>query len=264
MAYLLDKRKEEARRRLLLLAGIEDPGTVAGLERIGVASGWRCLEVGGGAGTIAAWLAERVAPGGTVVATDIEPTFLEPLASASMEVRRHDVAADALEEEAFDLVHVRNVLVHVPEREAVLGKLAAALRPGGWLLVEELDRVTDGPDPTAPERMQALYRKVVGEIYAFVREAGLDPTFGGKLFGLVRGLGLEEVHAEGRSHVFRGDPDRDVSAHVPAFIELEDAIVARGAVSAAEFAEFVALTRNPDFAWREGLTVACRGRKARR
>jgi hypothetical protein len=109
--------------------------------------------------------------------------------------------------------------------------------------------------------MRALYTKVVGEIYGFVCEKGLDPTFGSRLFGRLRGLGLTDLNGEGRVHVYRGHPDRDVSPHVPAFVELKDLIVARGNVTRAEFEEFIALTRNPDFAWREGLTMAVWGRK---
>jgi SAM-dependent methyltransferase len=259
MSYMLDKEKEEAARRLSLLARIEDPGTIACLERIPIRSGWRCLEIGAGAGTIARWLSER----GTVVATDIDTTFLEPLRSETLEVRRHDVVKDDLESAAFDLVHLRNVLVHLPEREAVLEKLHGALKPGGYLLAEDLDVVTDCADPNAPEAMQSLYAKVVGEIYRFVGEAGLDVTFGRRLPGLLRRLGFEEVQAEGRAHFFRGHPTEPSSAHVPAFAELKEPIVARGSVSAEEFDRFLGLSRNPEFSWREGLTVASWGRKKR-
>lgn len=261
MGYQLDKDRAEALRRLRLLARIEDPGTIACLERIGVATGWRCLEVGAGAGTIAQWLARRVGATGRVVATDIDTTLLEPLAEPPLEVVRHDVVRDDLEPDSFDLVHARQVLMHLPEREAVLVKLAAAVRPGGFLLVEDTDASTDGPDPTVAEAMRALYRKVVGEIYAFVVSRGIDPEFGARLFGLFGRLGLADVRAEGRLRVYRGDPDEDASSHVPAFIELRDPILARGTVTAREFDEFVALTRNPAFAWREGLTVAAWGRK---
>lgn len=261
MAYLLDKEAREARRRLELLARIEDPGSIACLERVGVRKGFRCLEVGAGAGSVARWLCDRVRPGGRVVATDIETRFLEPLGSPVLEVRRHDIVSDALERDAFDLVHARHVLVHVPEREAALEKLVDAVKPGGWIVLEEIDRTTDAPDSTAPDSMRALYDKVVGEIYAFVSEKGLDPTFGARLFGLLRRLGLTDLNGEGRAHLYRGHPQEDVSPHVVAFVELKDLIVARGKVTAEEFDDFIALTRSPDFAWREGLTMAVWGRK---
>jgi trans-aconitate methyltransferase len=37
------------------------------------------------------------------------------------------------------LVHARLVLVHIAERERVLRRLVSALRPGGWLLIEDAD-----------------------------------------------------------------------------------------------------------------------------
>ncbi|HZM84459.1 MAG TPA: class I SAM-dependent methyltransferase [Candidatus Limnocylindrales bacterium] len=40
---------------------------------------------------------------------------------------------------AFDVIHARAVLTHLPERDEVLARLVAALRPGGWLLIEDVD-----------------------------------------------------------------------------------------------------------------------------
>lgn len=261
MSYQLDRNRKEALRRLLLLARDEDPGTIRCLERLGVEPGWRCLEVGAGAGTIAEWLAAKVGPEGSVIATDLDTTLLEPLAGPSLEILEHDIVNDALESESFDLIHARQVLMHLPERTAVLGKLAEALRPGGWLLIEDSDASTDGPDPTAQLEMQALYKKVVREIYDFVVDKGVDPRFGGKIFGLLRRLGFESLEAEGRLRVYRGDPDEDASSHVPAFVELRDLILERGSVTEEEFDDFLELTRDPDFSWREGLTIAAWGRK---
>src|SRR5215472_17378843 len=49
----------EEHERLMLIERAYDTFTVAHLERTGVAKGWRCLEVGAGAGSIAVWLAQR-------------------------------------------------------------------------------------------------------------------------------------------------------------------------------------------------------------
>jgi len=51
-----------------------------------------------------------------------------------VDVRRIDVAADELPRGAFDFVHTRHVLIHLPSRDEVLARLADALRPGGVLL----------------------------------------------------------------------------------------------------------------------------------
>jgi 2-polyprenyl-3-methyl-5-hydroxy-6-metoxy-1,4-benzoquinol methylase len=98
---------------------------------LGLTSGWQCLELGAGAGSIACWLAARVGPSGQVVATDIDPRFLQDLKLPNLEVRRHDIRTDALEREAYDLVHCRNLLVHLPDPEQMARRMVAALRPGG-------------------------------------------------------------------------------------------------------------------------------------
>jgi 2-polyprenyl-3-methyl-5-hydroxy-6-metoxy-1,4-benzoquinol methylase len=98
--------------------------------------------VGAGGGSIAEWLAGQVGPDGRVLATDIDTRFLEQLShKKNVEVRRHDIVSDSLPERAFDLVHARLVLLHLPERDRVLGRMAAALKPGGWLLTEEFVRL---------------------------------------------------------------------------------------------------------------------------
>ena len=103
-------------------------------------AGAACLEIGAGGGSIAIWLADLVGPSGRVVATDIDVRSLEAIdRSPSLEVRRHDVVQDPLEVGQFDLVHARLVLEHLPERDAVLTKLVRALRPGGWIVIEDVD-----------------------------------------------------------------------------------------------------------------------------
>ena len=92
---------------------------------------WNCLEVGEGGGSIAKWLCERVTSTGHVLVTDIDTRFLEQLRLPNLEVRQHNIVTDPLPERAFDLVHARLVLAHVPERNMALRKLISVLRPGG-------------------------------------------------------------------------------------------------------------------------------------
>ena len=60
MTYLLDNAAPQAPDRFRALAELYDAGTIGHLERCGIADGWRCLEVGGGGGSIARWLAPRI------------------------------------------------------------------------------------------------------------------------------------------------------------------------------------------------------------
>jgi ubiquinone/menaquinone biosynthesis C-methylase UbiE len=116
-----------------------DPGTIRRVVGIGVTDGWSCLEVGAGAGSIARWLAHRVGPTGWVIATDLDTRFLEDAVEANLAVWRHDLTRDPLPAAQFDLVHVRWLLDLLPQRESLVKKLVTALKPSGWLLVEEPD-----------------------------------------------------------------------------------------------------------------------------
>src|SRR5688572_25531187 len=129
----------EERRRLELLEQCLDPMTTRSLDAIGVQPGWRCLEVGGGGGSVTRMLCERVGPAGRVAAVDLDTRFLEEIQDQNLDVYRQDIVADGLPGDAYDLIHARLLLMHLPTREKVLEQMAATLRPGGWLLIEEMD-----------------------------------------------------------------------------------------------------------------------------
>lgn len=186
------------RARLRAAEELLDEGTIRVLDRLGVRSGWRCLEVGAGGGSIASWLAARQAD---VVATDVDTRALEGLDGPHLEVRQHDVVREPLEAEAYDLVHARLVLEHLPEREMVLGKLVGALRPGGWLVVEDVDYVSAIPVSELGAREHAHTQQVRLDAFA---GTGIDPYYGRRLPECLRGAGLHEVGNEARAWVMLG------------------------------------------------------------
>jgi len=125
--------------RLRLMSGLLDPSSKFHLLRIGVTTGWHCLEIGAGNGSLSRWLAQRVGPTGHVVASDIHADLMEGIAGGNLEVRRFDVVRDEPPDAPYDLVAIRALLHHLPERRAVVGKMARWLKPGGWLFVQEPD-----------------------------------------------------------------------------------------------------------------------------
>src|SRR6202046_5508001 len=114
--YGLDNAWRKALARLRSLEQWLDPATIRHPHARGVGGGWRCLEVAAGAGSVARWLCGQVCPGGDVVATDIDTRFLETHRETNLRVLRHDITADDLPPAAFDLVHCRLVLAHLPDR----------------------------------------------------------------------------------------------------------------------------------------------------
>ena len=84
--------EELERARLALLEDFCDPHTARQLDATGVAEGWRCLDVGAGAGSATRLLAERVGHAGSVLAVEFEATPDSSRASGSLcgGVRRHN------------------------------------------------------------------------------------------------------------------------------------------------------------------------------
>ena len=70
MPYLFDEATRVERERLAAIEAGLDPFSMECLQKIGVATGWRCAEIGAGGGSIAEWLCRQVGPSGRVVATD--------------------------------------------------------------------------------------------------------------------------------------------------------------------------------------------------
>ena len=196
--YLYDQGWHDERARLAGIEALWDAGTQA-LLAAAAAPGARVLEAGAGGGSITAWLAEQVKPHGKVLALDLDVRFVEPLASDVVEVRQGDLVADDLPEEAFDLVHARLLLEHLPQRDAVLDKLVASLRPGGTLVVEDYDWTAFGFE----DADEAEERSVDG-ILQLMTIAGFDRAYGRRVVSALAARGLEDVEGEGRSLVIDG------------------------------------------------------------
>jgi len=244
-AYILDNAGREASVRFDALAAMYDPGTIRHLEERGVTSGWHCLEVGGGGGSIAAWLAARVGPAGRVVVTDIDPRFLEALQVPNLEVRRHDIVNDALPEGTFDLVHSRLVLLHLPEREKALARMIAALKPGGWLVDEEFDAASMLPNPAAnPGEVLLKTHVAMRQVMA---DRGVDDGyFARRLFGRLRANGLVDVAAEASIFMWQsGSPG--VSLLRANYEQLHSSMIDAGYITEEEFEQDLARLDDPGF-----------------
>ena len=198
-AYTLDNAWRAARERLECLEAGADPYTAEHLDKVGVAPGWSCLEVGAGGGSVVRMLCDRVGADGRVLAVDLEPTLLAGLEAPNLEVRRLDVVVDEMPEAEFDLVHARAVLMHIPQRAAVLPRLVGALRPGGVLLLEEMDLTpTFQADDVLRTTLDAMYRPLLEA------DAGLDLCWAATVPELLEPAGLVGVQSLRERVTFTG------------------------------------------------------------
>jgi SAM-dependent methyltransferase len=194
--YLLDNQQTEAGRRFEALAELFDPVTFRHIAGLGITTGWRCWEVGAGGTSVPAWLTGQVGASGRVLATDIDPAWM-PRSGAPFEVLRHDVGVDEPPAGPFDLVHARLVLVHVPRRASALAAMVRALRPGGWLLLEDADPALQPlicPDESGAA--EALANRLRQGFRALLAQRGADLAFGRTLPRLLREAGLVDVEAD--------------------------------------------------------------------
>lgn len=195
--YLLENRHEQAGLRLKALSALFDETSFQHMLRLGLASSWHCWEVGAGGASVPMRLGREVGPDGLVIATDIDVRWAKASSQANVRVIGHDVVHDLSPEGPFDLIHARLVLVHIPEREAVLRKLAGALRPGGWLLIEDADTALQPLaciDETGPE--QILANRIRRGFRQLMKDRGVDLAWGRTLPRLLREAGLQNVMAD--------------------------------------------------------------------
>jgi SAM-dependent methyltransferase len=231
------------RARLLHLAETYDPRTRAVITRLGIGPGWRCLDVGAGAGTIGRWMAEQVGPTGRVLATDVDPRFLPP-SSGVLETAHHDVVNEPLPVAAFDLINARSILQHLAQREVVLDKLIAALAPGGWIVVQDGDWIQFDAQEL-PEPFRSVVEVMHGDNAA---RHGADLYWGRRLLPALRARGLDDVRAEGTViTMVAGEPSAET------FVKVLDRAVPRlleiGPFDLPTLQLAIAQARTPGFAF---------------
>jgi SAM-dependent methyltransferase len=154
--YTLAAKGREAAEsaRLEMLQQLFDGVTA---ERLAcIQPGWRALEVAAGGGSVAKLISDRIGPDGRIVATDID---IGPSAHVSLPngaFLTHNMLTDPLDPlggpSSFDFVHARFFVQHIyPHEQAVISRMAELLKPGGWLMIEDLDAATMAAgDPDHP------------------------------------------------------------------------------------------------------------------
>ena len=115
------------------------------LDNLDLVPGMQVLDVGCGPGRVTVPAARRVGPGGEVVALDVQPSMLQKLKEradayglGNIRLVLSGIGQGALESNAFDRALLVTVLGEVPDREAALREMYAALKTGGVLSVSEV------------------------------------------------------------------------------------------------------------------------------
>jgi SAM-dependent methyltransferase len=254
--YVFNPTWDLETERLITNEAIWDPGTIERFERLGVDRGWACLEVGAGAGGAAEWLTERVGSTGRVVAADLEVGRLDRLAGRGVEILRNDLRTEELPAESFDLVHARMLIQHLQDREAAVARLIRALRPGGWLFVED----TDSLPLFRSYKSERFLTDIKESGYGLMRQAGHEPRGGHFDLEIALNSELTEVSAEGRVVMVHGGSEQ--ARHYQLWLEfMRSKIVAAGLLTDARIDEAIAEMGDPANRWLSQVLISTFGRK---
>ena len=182
------------RERLKVLSRVMQPTTLSLLQRAGIRPGMTCADMGCGSGDVSFDLARLVSPGGHVVGMDIDEVKLD--------LARKDASTQQLDniefrcvniietgpDTKFDFVFARFLLTHLKDPAEALKKIRQAMKPGGTLVVADIDfrGYFSWPHCEAVARYVELYTETV-------KRRGGDPHIGPRLPSLLSEAGFESV-----------------------------------------------------------------------
>jgi SAM-dependent methyltransferase len=251
--YVLGHHLKGEAKRLALMSRLLDPMHRRHIESLNVVRpGARTLEVGCGNGSISAWLARRVSPGGKAVAFDLDLSLIG-VRAPNLELRQGDIVADPVERRSFDLVTARAVLHHVMDAEAAIRNLVASLRSGGALLLIEPDFL---PVSIAePPEVRAFWDGWL----AWSRERGIEYQIGRTLALRLAALGLTQINGTAETAIYNGgSPWADY--WMQTITELRDDLIGSGKLNDALVDTFLGYCADPNW-WTQTIAftaVHCR------
>ena len=201
------------------------------LDRIGIQSGWRVIDVGCGPLGILDSLSQRVGVRGEVVGLEYVPRFAKAasaeivrLGLTNVRVIQADALTSGLARNSFDFAHERLVM------EAILSEMVALVRDAGIVAVEEVDDASWLCYPSHPSW------DILVEIYhsAFGRHGG-NVFFGRRLPEMLRSVGLEDVQC--KVHVDIVQPHGSRRKHLLSLLaSLHDKVISLGLMAENELA----------------------------
>lgn len=227
------KGGEVGRARLAVLAKALAPTTERHLDRAGSLTGLTVVDVGCGGGDVTFALARRVGAKGRVIGIDLDE---EKLGWARAEARAQGLAHVRFETTnvtqpwpvaSVDLVYARFILTHLREPQAMLAQALAALKPGGRILIEDIDFLGHFASPECPavDRYVELYMKLS-------RHRGGDPLVGRRLGLLLETAGYAGVETALIQPFARQSGAKDIA--ILTFAAISEGLIAEEIASRSE------------------------------
>jgi SAM-dependent methyltransferase len=220
-------------QRMNLLAAVRGPTTLALLDSVNLPKGARCVDLGCGGGHVAMALARRVGPSGSVVGIDLDCELL----SAARDIAAADgldnvefrvASAEDLSEADFDLAFSRLLFMHLPDPDAVASLMVHAVRPGGFVVVEDAEFSTCFTYPSCPayDRWVNWYRETV-------RRTGADADIGPRLPSILRAVHVDVLGVRIVQEAFLDGPCKRLQEL--SMLKQKSAVISAGLATADEY-----------------------------
>jgi ubiquinone/menaquinone biosynthesis C-methylase UbiE len=260
--YVFQRVEDQSElERLRMIERVFDPASRRRLLATGLQAGWRCLEVGPGAGSIMIWMGDMVGATGQVVAVDLDPKFLGELGQSNMEIVRADIRTAPLAEQSFDLVHARYVLIHISDYEIALNRMLDCLKPGGWLVLEEPDFSASRGITGSSEQLKAV-QKVNDAIKVMFERLGMDYSLGQKMPVLLQARRLQSLTVENDApHSVGGS--RMATIMNMSTIQLREKYLATGVVEQSDLEQYCRFAEDPNSWAIYYATITVSGQKSK-
>lgn len=229
---------DAALERLELLARIFWPTTQALLNRNAALGAGRFLDVGCGIGDVACRVAS--AGVGMAVGVDVNGDVVEAArerckgrpGSISFVVAGLEDLGSVPELADFDVVYARCLVSHTSEPADSLASLCAAAKPGGLILVEDVqvDAVWSSPPSEALNRHAFLYM-------AAATGLGARPDVAPEVAPLLRGLNATDVTVDVLQPLLREPADLQI--HARTMEAIAEPVIAQGLATSEEVGRLV-------------------------
>ena len=243
MGNYIFEQQSEARefQRLQLLEAANDPTTIDMLGKIKIQSGWSCLEIGAGAGSILRWLGQRVGPSGLAVGVDKTIRYLQDFTSAPFQIHQGTLPEIPLSH-VFDLIHGRYILIHNQADRDILRNVFSLLKPGGWALFEEPDFTSATLMNHDVDNSQARVNRAICQMFM---NAGLDPSYALGLPPKLEHIGFRVERAQSIMHLCPGNSPIAKVIGESALV-LEKHYCDTGLCSPEDIRQYVKLSQDPN------------------
>jgi ubiquinone/menaquinone biosynthesis C-methylase UbiE len=207
-SYFLGADDSE-RARLLAQGEIHRAETEALFDRLEIPAGGRAIDFGCGPLGVLDLLSCRVGPTGEIVGLDSEPRMIDyahrtiaERGLTNVRLIHADASASGLHTGSFDLAHERLVLVNLASPRRVVAEMVRVTRPGGWVVLQDVDWITWTCEPAHP-----AWNSLLDALVKAWRTLSLDPFTGRRIPAFLRDAGLVDTAIEARARTWRpGDP----------------------------------------------------------